>query len=368
MNTKINNINCKPKISILITIYNVEKYLKECLDSVINQTWKDIEIICINDGSTDSCAEILNAYSLKDNRIKVINKENSGYGASMNMGLEEATGDYIGIVESDDFIKEEMFANLYEIATKDDAEIVKSDYFYYVTSTKQKRKAGKISKIRSNKVITVKDYPKLLKMQPSIWSAIYKRDFLNNNKIRFLETPGASYQDTSFSFKALTLANKIILTNKAYLYYRQDNENSSVQSKDKIFIICNEYDEITNFLNNNLKIKKHVNTHKLIKQYKAYMWNLKRIDEKHRDSFIEVFSNTFKEYYDANELDSKFYKKFGKKKIELLISNKTQFRECIEKLIEEEKTSSARRKLFSVRINPSRASVTLFGKKIMEIW
>ena len=128
-----------PKISILIPIYNVEKYLKECLDSVINQTLKDIEIICINDGSTDSCAEILKAYSLKDNRIKVINKENSGYGASMNMGLEEATGDYIGIVESDDFIKEEMFANLYKIATKDDAEIVKSDYFYYVTSTKQKR-------------------------------------------------------------------------------------------------------------------------------------------------------------------------------------------------------------------------------------
>jgi len=356
-----------PKISILVPIYNVEKYLKECLDSLINQTFKDIEIICLNDGSTDSCAEILEEYRLKDARIKVINKENSGYGATMNIGLNVATGEYIGIVESDDFVKNTMFEDLYNIAAKNDADIVKSDYFYYTTANKQCRRAGKISKFRANKVINAQKYSKLLRMQPSIWSAIYKREFLNNNNIRFLETPGASYQDTSFSFKAITLADRIVLTDKAYLFYRQDNENSSVNSKEKIFIICEEYDEITDFLNKNPKQKSFANTQKLIKQYKAYMWNVKRVDKQHRATFIDVFSDTFKKYYEANELDKEFFKKFKKKDLLLLISDKKQFEIYIEKLKADEKNNAERRNLFSVRINSSRISVTLFGKKIMEI-
>lgn len=356
-----------PKVSVLIPIYNVEKYLRECLDSVIGQTLKDIEIICLNDGSTDSCAEILKEYKAKDERIKVINKENSGYGASMNIGLNLATGEYVGIVESDDFVDKTMFEDLYNIAVNNKADMVKSDYYYYTTANNQKRKAGKISKSEANKIITDEKRQKLLKMQPSIWSAIYKRDLLNNFDIRFLETPGASYQDTSFSFKVISLAQGIVLTNKAYLYYRQDNENSSVHAKDKIFIICDEYNEITDFLNKNPEIKKYTLTNKLIKQYKAYLWNLKRIDEKYRDAFINVFSDTFKEYYKANELDETFYKKFGRKNIELLISDKQGFRAYVDKLIQEEKTSGTRRKLFSVRINSSRISITLCGKKIMEI-
>ena len=92
-----------PKVSVLVPIYTVEKYLRQCLDSLINQTLEDIEIICINDGSTDSSPEIIKEFQAKDVRIKVINKENSGYGASMNMGVDMATGEYIGIVESDDY-------------------------------------------------------------------------------------------------------------------------------------------------------------------------------------------------------------------------------------------------------------------------
>lgn len=354
-----------PKLSIIIPIYNVEKYLKECLDSVIAQTLDDIEIICVNDGSTDSSGQILEEYRFKDKRIKVINKENSGYGASMNMGLNAATGEYIGIVESDDFVKPTMFENLYNIAKSNDADIVKSDYSYYTTKNKQSRKAGKISKFVANKVLEIKDYPQLLKMQPSIWSAIYKSELLK--EIRFLETPGASYQDTSFSFKALCLAKRIVLTDKSYLYYRQDNENSSVNSKSKVDLICKEYDEITAFLNNNPEIKNQINTHKLMKQYKAYMWNLKRIDEKYRDSFVEVFSKTFKEYYEAGELKKEFYKKYNQKEIELLVFDKQQFRTHVEKIITQEKNKMKRRKMFSIRINSSRISIMLFGKQIVEI-
>src|SRR5574344_757344 len=106
------------EVSILIPIYNVEKYLEQCLESVCNQTLKDIEIICINDGSTDSSLKIIKDFQKNDDRVVLINKKNSGYGDSMNKGLEKATGEYIGIVESDDFIEKDAFEKLYSLAKK----------------------------------------------------------------------------------------------------------------------------------------------------------------------------------------------------------------------------------------------------------
>ncbi|MBS7046628.1 MAG: glycosyltransferase family 2 protein, partial [Eubacterium sp.] len=105
-----------PKISIIVPVCNVEKYLSKCLDSIVNQTLKEIEIICIDDGSTDDSGAILDSYSQKDSRIKVIHKKNSGYGNSMNVGMDCAEGEYIGIVESDDCILPEMYEELYKAA------------------------------------------------------------------------------------------------------------------------------------------------------------------------------------------------------------------------------------------------------------
>ena len=119
------------KVSVLVPIYNVEKYLDECLASLAKQTLKDIEIICINDGSTDNSPKILQKYAKKYSNFVVINKQNSGYGDSMNKGLEKATGEYIGIVESDDFIESDAFKKLYELAHKTKADIVKTNYFYH---------------------------------------------------------------------------------------------------------------------------------------------------------------------------------------------------------------------------------------------
>lgn len=351
------------KISILVPVYNVEKYLKECLNSLVNQSLTDIEIICINDGSTDSSPEILKEYASRDSRIKIIDKPNSGYGASMNAGLENAQGEFVGIVESDDYAAINMFEDLYNLAQKNGADIVKSDYFYYTTHNNQARKAGKIPSIITN----VKKFSKLLRYQPSIWSAIYKREFLEKNQIRFLETPGASYQDTSFSFKVMALAEKVVLTNNAYLYYRQDNENSSVNSKDKIFFICSEYDEITEFLEKNPEIKKFANTQKLIKQYAAYMWNLTRISSDFREEFIRVFSLTFAKFYQAGEISSEFYKKVSKKEFLMLVEDKESFKKHIEKQISKKLKKIERRKNFSIRINSSRISIVLFGKQIMEV-
>ena len=116
------------KVSVVVPIYNVENYLRECLDSLIHQTLKDIEIICVNDGSTDSSLEIIEEYAKRDNRIKVINKLNTGLGATMNIGINAATSEYIGILESDDFTDIKMFEDLYFVAKQHDADIVISDF------------------------------------------------------------------------------------------------------------------------------------------------------------------------------------------------------------------------------------------------
>ena len=121
-----------PKVSVVIPVYNVETYIRECLDSAIAQTLKDIEIICVDDGSTDGCPQILDEYAQKDDRIKVIHKANSGYGHSMNVGLDAATGEYFAILESDDIIKPNMYEVLYAEAKKHDVDLIKSDYEIFI--------------------------------------------------------------------------------------------------------------------------------------------------------------------------------------------------------------------------------------------
>ena len=114
------------KISIVVPVYNVEKYLRTCLNSIVNQTLKDIEIICVDDGSTDNSPLILAEYAIKDSRIKVITKQNFGYGNTMNIGISHAQGEYLGIVESDDYIDEYMYEILYKTAKQNDLDIAKS--------------------------------------------------------------------------------------------------------------------------------------------------------------------------------------------------------------------------------------------------
>ena len=122
-----------PKVSVITPIYNVSKFLPQCLDSLIAQTLEDIEFICINDGSSDDSLEILNAYAARDSRIKVIDKSNGGYGHTMNTGIDAARGEYIGIVESDDWVNADAFEKLYTIAEAfDHCDIVKANHNVFV--------------------------------------------------------------------------------------------------------------------------------------------------------------------------------------------------------------------------------------------
>lgn len=287
-------MNSRVKVSVLVPIYNVEDFLPECLDSLVNQTLKDIEIICINDGSKDGSLDIIKKYASRDKRIKIIDKENSGYGNSMNQGLKKAIGEYIGIVESDDFIELDGFEKLYGIASKYDVEVVKSNFYEYFT---EKHKDGGKSNMflpnEINKVIDPRENRHVFYEQPSIWSAIYRNDFLKKNGIDFLPSPGASYQDAGFNFKVWATARKAYFVDEAFLHYRQDNPNSSVKSDGKVYAVKDEYDEVEKYLKEKGLMEEYGHTLTAMR-FSAYIWNMKRLTSK----AARKFGKTVKEDYE----------------------------------------------------------------------
>ena len=294
----------QPKVSILVPCYNVEKYLPQCLDSIVNQTLKDIEIIVINDGSTDSTLDIIKKYAKDDKRIKIIDKQNEGYGKSMNRGLDAATGEYIGIVESDDWVDGDMFEKLVKIADENDVDVVKSNFYEYTTTNGEKNvKAEILPAWDCGHVIKPHRDSGIFWSRPSIWAAIYRHDFLKKYDIRFLESPGASYQDTGFNFKVWAMADSAFLTSDAFLHYRCDNENSSVKSSGKIFCVADEWDEIDRFLGQYPKIKHGAS--KLIPHIKLgnYMWNLDRLTKDARKQFRKRFQSDYKKYIKNGDFD-----------------------------------------------------------------
>lgn len=235
------------KVSVLVPVYNVKTYLHECLDSLAAQTLDSIEFVCIDDGSTDGCSEILDAYAARDERFRVIHKENSGYGASMNVGLRAARGKYIGIVESDDFADAEMFEKLFEAAEKYQAEVVSSNFWA------MKRGISTFSENWSGcayeKVFSpIQEDSEIFLAGVNIWTGLYRKTFLQSHDIWFHETPGASYQDLSFAFMTMACAERYVLLKEAYLHYRMDNAASSMHSKTKVYCVMDEYDAMEKYL------------------------------------------------------------------------------------------------------------------------
>ena len=214
-----------PKVSIVAIVYNVEPYLRQCLESVCNQTLKDIEIIIVYDKSTDNSLEIIREFEQKDSRIKVIIRDQkAGPAVARNMGLRLTTGEYVGFVDTDDYIDLNMFEELYNKAKQFDADIsfctanvVNSEtdriiQYPWFNNSILPEKFDNISFNEND----LEDY--LFQIPVNFWTKIYKRNFLFNNNIIFPE--GIVYDDNPFYFNCFTLAKKIVLVRKPFYYYR----------------------------------------------------------------------------------------------------------------------------------------------------
>ena len=206
------------KVSVIVPAYNVEKYLAECLDSLINQTLEDIEIIVINDGSTDCTLQILEEYAAKDRRIKIINQENAGQSVARNRGIDAAVGEYVAFVDADDWVDLDFFRKLYDAAKKENADVAAGGILFCDLNLKRRF----LVKYRSQKSLyKLKEKYKYLLCNGKhcyIWNKIYHREHLLNGKLFFMD--GKYYEDVFWSLQMLKVMDSAVCVPDILYYYR----------------------------------------------------------------------------------------------------------------------------------------------------
>ncbi len=214
-------------ISVVVPIYNVEKYLDQALSSIEAQTHTALEIICVNDGSMDNSLAIIKEHAAADPRYVVIDRPNSGYGSGCNCGIDRATGSWIAIVEPDDWILPDMYKDMLTFASgfTEEIDIIKTTYtriWLPDTSEEKRYECSYKNRVKPAKQpFVIADAPHLVRHHPSIWSAIYRKDFLTQNNIRFHEIPGAGWADNPFLLDTLLRAKAICYLDTPYYCYRE---------------------------------------------------------------------------------------------------------------------------------------------------
>lgn len=297
----------KAKISLILPSLNVRPYIEECLTSVRAQSLRDIEILCVDAGSTDGTRDIIAAHAAEDGRIRLIYSRLRSVGHQVNLGIEAAQGKYIGIVETDDFIAPAMYASLYAAAEESQAEIVLNDYQAFWDETKsaplgagdrvsggggtrQLLKKSVARPAQYNRLIEPGSEQEVFDNDMSIWTGIYRRDFLLESGIRQQETEGAAYQDQGFWFQCFACAKRILYLQdaEAGYRYRLDNPGSSIHSKRLTYAICEEYAFIREQLQKRGLWEKYRATYKRL-QFNRYLWNYLRLGEPEQLAFLQRF-------------------------------------------------------------------------------
>lgn len=244
-------------VSVIIPVYNVEEYLEECLDSVINQTFKDIEIICINDGSTDSSLNILNNYAKKDTRMKIYSQKNQGQGSARNFGLNESSGDYVYFVDSDDCIELNTIEELYNNISSNNSDIVVSkiarfndnseEIDYSIPGFDFENQFDNVD--FSNFTFNYRDIKQyVLNRSFAPWMKLYKRKFLTDNNIYFIED--LAFEDVLFHVESFLKADSISFSPNFFYFYR-NNPNSTMNTPEKGFDIFEIIDLVEQYLDEN---------------------------------------------------------------------------------------------------------------------
>lgn len=275
-------------ISVIVPVHNTKAYIQECLDSILMQAYKEIEIICI-DSSTDGTSDLLRRYAQSKPQIKYISDDNSSYGHKLNIGFRMAGGEYIGIVDSDDYIEPDMYQTLLFYAEKYGVDFVKSDYssFYVENGVKQIFRSDLSAADISiyGKVFNCSEYPDLLYHNAvSIWTGLYRKDFILQKGIFLHESEGASFQDTGFSIFSHIFADKIYYLNKSFYRYRTDNIKSSVKSQEKNKLIADESRWIDCQVEKSKLGNSEIQFALRMKKIVSYHWNFDRLS---RDAALD---------------------------------------------------------------------------------
>lgn len=317
------------KISIVMPSLNVASFIKECIESVIQQTLSDIEIICVDAGSTDGTLEILEDYAKKDDRIIILHSDIKSYGHQVNMGMEKATGEYVAIVETDDVVNIKMYEILYDVAKKTQVDIVKADFAKFVINNGVlERSEQKIAKdFLYNRILTHKDDYKDIITNASLftWAGIYKRDFLVKNDLKHNETLGASYQDNGFWFLTMSKAESVYFVNQSFYMLRRDNPNSSINNKGKVYIIFDEYEYIKKVISTWVDLYEEILPFYWWARFGATRYHYRRVDNKFKKEFLLKFKSVYDGPYNSGLIRKDIFSKKSYSDLEMIIKNPMRF-------------------------------------------
>jgi len=319
----------KPLISIIIPVYKVEKYLEKCIKSVLDQTYKNIQIILVDDGSPDNCGNICDNYAKIDNRIEVIHKANGGLSEARNVGLKVARSEYIGFVDSDDYVSNEMFENLYNTLISNDVDVSICN-FYTVINNKNIIKNADNGVEIYNKLEILKEILLDKKIQSYAWNKLYKRELFKD-----IEYPvGKKYEDIGTTFYILEKCNKIAVSGSPEYYYitRGDsivNNNTEGTVIDYISLISDRYDYIDKKYKELKKYNDYYITKTLITAY-TDAYYLKNNSEE----FLKILNNFFnkvKDIFKNNEEDIiSLFNDAQKIQLDMLLKDKKLFYKLLE--------------------------------------
>lgn len=288
------------KVSVCVPVYNMEKYLQDCVESLINQTLKNIEIIFVNDGSTDNSIKILENYSKKYANIKIITQDNQGLGGARNTALKNAEGEFVGFVDADDFVEKDMYEKMYLKAKECNADMVMCDYNFYPQNTINKKKwfnqyDGEIT-------------GEFLNRNTQPWNKIVSNKLIKDTKFEFFEGNG----DGVFIYLMLS-ANKIVSINERLYNYRVGHASMSTNYNIKHFEnsieSCNKQIELLNKTRYKEKLKKYFEFRKI---YVLLQIIAVAAKVKDKEKFIKYVKELKKTNYRKNIYNKKILKKeFG---------------------------------------------------------
>ena len=308
-----------PAVSIVVPIYKVERYLRQCVDSILGQTLTDIEIILVDDGSPDSCPAIVDEYAAQDPRIIAIHQPNGGYGKAVNTGIARATAPYIGIIESDDWIEPTMYEKLYTRAQETGADVVKCMFWKY-DSTKSGELQNTLWYSKAHQLDKAPDSPftpaewlPLFHYHASLWSNLYRAEFLR--QIPFIETQGAAYQDFPFIMEVYARAHSISIVKEPLLHYRMEpGQDSSSMNNDRRLL---RMPVMTKTAMEVLLRYGILNTVKESFYYHAYLANigfLENIQPQYKQEYFDILHEIFSPLRSDKSFTWRFFLKKQKRK------------------------------------------------------
>ena len=320
------------QLSIIIPVYNVEAYLEECLNSAVNQNIDNYEIIIVNDGSTDGSEDIIDKFTKNYSFIKKVNKENNGLGAARNTGIRLATGKYIGFIDSDDYIDENMLFNMIKRAEENNVDIIICDVEVFDDNDKKQKWYFNVKKKFYNKNMSNEDVLKLYltdRIKGFAWNKIYKRSLFTDNNVLYEE--GVYYEDIYTTLRLLTYAKTINLIDEPYYKYRQHygsiTRGITLKHIDDFTfngVKCIEFMEETKSFKglNEYKRAFEISTMNSILElyYKHFNFNIKYIQQNYNTYFSEYnYRISFKTLFLNNVITYKHKKKYILNKLKVYV-------------------------------------------------